>query len=194
MKKRNIAIFASGNGTNALKLIQHFKNHPEIQVGLIVSNSNKAGVIEIAKEHNIPFSVINRSLLANNSFMIALLNLYDIDFIVLAGFLLLMPPFLIKMFDQKMINIHPALLPKHGGKGMYGMNVHHAVLSEGDTESGITIHYVNEMYDRGKIIFQASCKVDKKDNAEKLSKKVQELEHKYYPEWTEKLVLQTRYI
>ncbi len=194
MKKRNIAIFASGNGTNALKLIQHFKNHPEIQVGLIVSNSNKAGVLDIAKEHNIPFSVINRSLLANNSFMIALLNLYDIDFIVLAGFLLLMPPFLIKMFDQKMINIHPALLPKHGGKGMYGMNVHQSVLDEGDTESGITIHYVNEMYDRGKIIFQAACKVDKKDNAEKLSKKVQELEHKHYPEWTEKLVLQTRYI
>lgn len=194
MKKKNIAIFASGNGTNALQLIKHFKNHPHIQVGLIVSNSSKAGVLKIAEDHNIPFSVVNKSLLANNGFMTALLNLYDIDFLVLAGFLLLMPPFLVKQFDQKMINIHPALLPKHGGKGMYGLQVHQAVINEGDTESGMTIHYVNEMYDRGKIIFQAKCKVDRRDNAEKLAKKVQELEHKYLPEWTEKLVMQTRYI
>ena len=194
MKKRKIAIFASGNGTNALQLIKHFKNHPSIQVGLIVTNSNKAGVISIAKEQNIPVSVVNKSLLANNSFMTAMLNLYDVDFIVLAGFLLLMPPFLVKLFDQKMINIHPALLPKFGGKGMFGLNVHQAVINEGEPETGITIHYVNEMYDRGKIIFQAKCKVERKDNAEKLSKKVQELEHQYLPEWTEKLVMQTRFI
>lgn len=194
MKKRKIAIFASGNGTNALQLINHFKNHSNIQVGLIVTNSNKAGVISIAKEHNIPVSVVNKSLLANNSFMTAMLNLYDVDFIVLAGFLLLMPPFLVKLFDQKMINIHPALLPKFGGKGMFGLNVHQAVINEGEPETGITIHYVNEMYDRGKIIFQAKCKVDRKDNAEKLSKKVQELEHQYLPEWTERLVQQTRFI
>ncbi len=194
MKKRKIAIFASGNGTNAAQLIKHFKNHPHIQVALIVSNSSKAGVLKVAKDNNVPVSVVNKSLLANNGFMTALLNLYDIDFIVLAGFLLLMPPFLVKLFDQKMINIHPALLPKHGGKGMFGSNVHQAVINDGDTESGISIHYVNEMYDRGKIIFQAKCKVDRRDNAEKLAKKVQELEHKYYPEWTEKLVLQTRFL
>ncbi len=194
MKKRKIAIFASGNGTNAAQLIKHFKSHPHIQVGLIVSNSTKSGVLKVAKDNNVPFSVVNKSLLANNGFMTALLNLYDVDFIVLAGFLLLMPPFLVKSFDQKLINIHPALLPKHGGKGMFGSNVHQSVINDGDTESGITIHYVNEMYDRGKIIFQAKCKVERKDNAEKLAKKVQELEHKYYPEWTEKLVLQTRFM
>jgi phosphoribosylglycinamide formyltransferase 1 len=179
-KKMKIVIFASGNGTNAAQLIKHFHNHSKIQVALIVTNSNKAGVVKVAVDNNIPFSVINKSLLANNGYTTALLNLYDIDFIVLAGFLLLMPPFLVKLYDQKMINIHPALLPKYGGKGMYGMNVHQAV--------------INEMYDRGKIIFQAKCKVDKKDNAEKLARKVQELEHKYYPEWTEKLVLQTRFL
>jgi phosphoribosylglycinamide formyltransferase 1 len=194
MKKRKIAIFASGNGTNAAQLIKHFKNHPEIQISLIVSNSTKAGVLDIAKDNNIPFSVVNKSLLANNGFMTALLNLYDVDFIVLAGFLLLMPPFLIKNFDQKMINIHPALLPKHGGKGMYGNHVHQSVINDGDVESGMTIHYVNEMYDRGKIVFQAKCKVERKDNAEKLAKKIQELEHKYLPEWTEKLVMQTRFM
>ena len=194
IKKRKIVIFASGNGTNAAQLIKHFHNHSQIQVGLIISNSSKAGVLKIATENNIPSSVINKSLLANNGYTTALLNLYDIDFIVLAGFLLLMPPFLVKSYDQKMINIHPALLPKYGGKGMYGANVHQAVINEGDLESGITIHYVNEMYDRGKIIFQSRCKVEKKDNAEKLAKKIQELEHKFYPEWTEKLVLQTRFL
>jgi phosphoribosylglycinamide formyltransferase-1 len=194
MKKRKIAIFASGNGTNAAQLIKHFKTHPEIQISLIVSNSTKAGVLKVAKDNNISFSVVNKSLLSNNGFMTALLNLYDVDFIVLAGFLLLMPAFLIKSYDQKMINIHPALLPKHGGKGMYGDFVHQAVINEGDPESGMTIHYVNEMYDRGKIIFQAKCKVDKKDNADKLAKKIQELEHKHLPEWTEKLVLQTRFM
>lgn len=194
MKKRKIAIFASGNGTNAEELIKHFKNHPDIQVGLILSSSSKAGVLKVAKDYNVPSSVVNKSLLSNNGYTTALLNLYDIDFIVLAGFLLLIPPFLVKQFDGKLINIHPALLPKHGGKGMYGLHVHQSVINEGDMESGITIHYVNEMYDRGKIIFQAKCKVDRRDNAEKLAKKVQELEHKYYPEWTEKLVLQTRFM
>ncbi|MDQ3142444.1 MAG: phosphoribosylglycinamide formyltransferase [Bacteroidota bacterium] len=194
MKKKKIAIFASGNGTNALQLINYFKNHDHIDIGMIITNHSKAGVIKLAKEHDIPFSIINKSLLANNSYMIALLNLYDINFITLSGFLLLMPPFMVKLFDHKMINIHPALLPKFGGKGMFGENVHKAVISAGETESGITIHYINEMYDQGKIIFQAKCNVDKKDNAEKLAKKVQELEHKHYPEWTEKLIMQMRYI
>lgn len=192
--KKKIAIFASGNGTNALQLLTHFKNNPNIQISLIVTNSSKAGVIKIANDHSVPYSVVNKSLLSNNSYMTSLLNLYDVDFIILAGFLLLVPPFLVKIYNQKMINIHPALLPKHGGKGMYGLNVHQAVITAGDAESGITIHYVNEMYDKGKIIFQATCKVDKKDNAEKLAKKVQELEHQHLPEWSEKLIMQMRYI
>ncbi|MBK7225173.1 MAG: phosphoribosylglycinamide formyltransferase [Saprospiraceae bacterium] len=194
MNKKKIAIFASGTGSNALQLIKHFKGNPNIQVALIVTNSSKAPVIKLAQENDVPFSVVNKSLLSNNSYMTSLLNLYDVDFIVLAGFLLLVPPFLVKIYNQKMINIHPALLPKHGGKGMFGMNVHQAVINSGDSESGITIHYVNEMYDKGKVIFQANVKVDKKDNAEKLSKKVQELEHKYLPEWSEKLIMQMRYI
>lgn len=193
MKKKKIAIFASGTGSNTAQLIKHFKTHPSIQIGLIISSSAKAPVIKIAEENSIPFSVVNRSLLANNSYMLSLLNLYDVEFIVLAGFVMLIPPFLVKQFDQKMINIHPALLPKYGGKGMFGLAVHQAVISSGDPESGITIHYVNEMYDQGKVIFQATCKVDRRDNAEKLSKKIQELEHKYLPEWTEKLVTQMRY-
>ena len=194
MKKKKVAVFASGNGTNALQLIKHFKNHSHIQIGLIVTNHSKAGVIKIAEENNIPFAVINKSLLANNSYMTALLNLYDVDFIVLAGFLLLVPPFLVELFDQKMINIHPALLPRHGGKGMFGMQVHQAVINDGDPETGITIHYVNELYDKGKIIFQATCKVEKKDNAEKIAKKVQELEHEHLPAWSEKLIMQMRYL
>lgn len=194
MNKKKIAIFASGTGSNALQLIKHFKNHPNIQVALIVTNSTKAPVIKVAQENDVPFSVVNKSLLSNNSYMTSLLNLYDVDFIVLAGFLLLVPPFLVKIYNQKMINIHPALLPKYGGKGMHGLNVHQAVISAGETETGITIHYVNEMYDKGKVIFQSTVKVDKKDNAEKLSKKVQELEHKYLPEWSEKLIMQMRYL
>ena len=194
MNKKKIAILASGTGSNALQLIKHFKNHPNIQVALIVTNSTKAPVIKVAQENDVPFSVVNKSLLSNNSYMTSLLNLYDVDFIVLAGFLLLVPPFLVKIYNQKMINIHPALLPKYGGKGMHGLNVHQAVISAGDTETGITIHYVNEMYDKGKVIFQSTVKVDKKDNAEKLSKKVQELEHKYLPEWSEKLIMQMRYL
>ncbi|NOT37934.1 MAG: phosphoribosylglycinamide formyltransferase [Saprospiraceae bacterium] len=193
MKKRRIAIFASGDGTNTEKLIKHFKNHSSISIELIISNSSKAGVIKLAQKNDIQYSVINKSLLTNNSYMTSLLNLYDIDFIVLAGFLLLMPPFLVKMYDQRMINIHPALLPKHGGKGMYGLNVHQSVISAGDLETGVTIHYVNESFDKGKIIFQEKLKVDRRDTAEKLSKKVQEIEHRVLPEWTEKLISQMSY-
>ena len=193
MKKRRIAIFASGEGTNTEKLIKHFKGNPNISVELIISNSTKAGVIKLAQKNEIQYSVINKSLLTNNSYMTSLLNLYDIDFVVLAGFLLLVPPFLVKMYDQRMINIHPSLLPKHGGKGMYGLNVHQSVISSGDPETGVTIHYVNESFDKGKIIVQEKVKVDRRDSAEKLAKKVQEVEHKLLPEWTEKLIKQMSY-
>lgn len=193
MKKRRIAIFASGEGTNTEKLIKHFKGNPNISVELIISNSTKAGVIKLAQKNEIQYSVINKSLLTNNSYMTSLLNLYDIDFIVLAGFLLLVPPFLVKMYDQRMINIHPSLLPKYGGKGMYGLNVHQSVISAGDSETGVTIHYVNESFDKGKIIVQEKVKVDRRDSAEKLAKKVQEVEHKLLPEWTEKLIKQMSY-
>ncbi|HMW39114.1 MAG: phosphoribosylglycinamide formyltransferase [Saprospiraceae bacterium] len=193
IKKKRIAVFASGEGTNAEKLIKHFKDNSRIHVELIVTNSSKAGVIKVAEKNGIAFSVINRSLLTNNSYMTSLLNLYDIDFIVLAGFLLLMPPFLVKLYDHRMINIHPALLPKHGGKGMFGLNVHQSVISSGESESGVTIHYVNESYDKGKVIYQEKVKVDRRDTAEKLSKKIQEVEHRVLPEITEKLIGEMSY-
>ncbi|MEO6189127.1 MAG: phosphoribosylglycinamide formyltransferase [Saprospiraceae bacterium] len=193
MKKRRIAIFASGEGSNALQLINYFKDNNHISIELIIANSTKAGVIKIAEKNGIQYSVINRSLLTNNSYMTSLLNLYDIDFIVLAGFLLLMPPFLVKVYDQRMINMHPALLPKHGGKGMFGLNVHQSVISSGDTETGVTIHYVNESYDKGKVLYQEKIKVDRRDTAEKLLKRVQEIEHRVLPEWTEKLIDQMSY-
>ena len=188
MNKKKIAIFASGTGSNALQLIKHFKNHPNIQVALIVTNSTKAPVIKVAQENDVPFSVVNKSLLSNNSYMTSLLNLYDVDFIVLAGFLLLVPPFLVKIYNQKMINIHPALLPKYGGKGMHGLNVHQAVISAGDTETGITIHYVNEEYDKGEIILQAKCEVKEDDTAETLSAKIRALEFEYFPKAIEKII------
>jgi len=193
IKKKRIAVFASGEGTNAEKLIKHFKDNSRIHVELIVTNSSKAGVIKVAEKNGIAFSVINRSLLTNNSYMTSLLNLYDIDFIVLAGFLLLMPRFLVKLYDHRMINIHPALLPKHGGKGMFGLNVHQSVISSGESESGVTIHYVNESYDKGKVIYQEKVKVDRRDTAEKLSKKIQEVEHRVLPEITEKLIGEMSY-
>lgn len=193
MKKRRIAIFASGEGSNALQLINYFKDNNHISIELIIANSTKAGVIKIAEKNGIQYSVINRSLLTNNSYMTSLLNLYDIDFIVLAGFLLLMPPFLVKVYDQRMINMHPALLPKHGGKGMFGLNVHQSVISSGDTETGVTIHYVNESYDKGKVLYQEKIKVDRRDTAEKLLKRVQEIEHRVLPVWTEKLIDQMSY-
>lgn len=193
IKKKRIAVFASGEGTNAEKLIKYFKDNSRIHVELIVTNSSKAGVIKVAEKNGIAFSVINRSLLTNNSYMTSLLNLYDIDFIVLAGFLLLMPPFLVKLYDHRMINIHPALLPKHGGKGMFGLNVHQSVISSGESESGVTIHYVNESYDKGKVIYQEKVKVDRRDTAEKLSKKIQEIEHRVLPEITEKLIGEMSY-
>lgn len=187
--KRNIAIFASGTGTNAKKIIEYFKNNEKIDVTLIVSNKSTAPVLHIAKENHIDTLIIDRHYFYKTQDILEIFNKYSVDFVVLAGFLLLVPSYLIKSFENRIINIHPALLPKYGGKGMYGMNVHKAVHEAREKESGITIHYVNENYDEGAIIFQAKCLVDADDRPEDIAAKVRILEHEYFPIITEQTIL-----
>lgn len=187
MKK--MAVFASGTGTNAQKIIDHFSlPGKKALVSLIVCNKPGAGVLKIAASENIPFLIIEKSRFFQGDAYLPELQSYQIDFIILAGFLWKVPQALIDAYPRRIINIHPALLPKYGGKGMYGSFVHEAVLAAGDTESGITIHYVDEHYDHGDILFQAKSQVDKNDNAETLSKKIHALEHKHYPEVIEKVI------
>lgn len=176
-----IAIFASGAGSNAQKIIDHFRNHSSIKVALIICNKPGAGVLSIAERENIPALLIEKEKFFRGDSYVPELKEKNIDFIVLAGFLWKIPPALIKAYTGKIINIHPALLPKYGGKGMYGHFVHEAVIASGDKESGITIHYVDEVYDHGKIIFQDKCAVLSTDTAESLAQKIHELEHKNFP-------------
>lgn len=178
----NIAIFASGTGSNARNIIGYFKNSTDVRVALIVSNKKDAGVLDIAREHDIPVQVIDRRMFYETEEILTILRRHKIDFIVLAGFLWLIPEYLVKAFDRKMVNIHPALLPKYGGKGMYGMRVHEAVKAAGETETGITIHYVNEHYDKGDFVFQTRCAVAAEDTPADIARKVQQLEHRYFPE------------
>jgi len=176
-----IAIFASGGGSNALKIIEHFEKLTLGRVGLVVSNKAEAGVLGIAASHDIPTQIIDRQMFYESAVILEVLKKYEIGLVVLAGFLWLVPEYLVRAFPRKIVNIHPALLPKYGGKGMYGMNVHKAVKAAGETESGITIHFVNDLYDEGDIVFQASCLILPEDSAETIAKKVLELEHKHFP-------------
>ncbi len=186
MTKKRIAIFASGSGSNAEKIAEYFKNHPTIEVSLILSNNPQAGVIARARKFQIPVVLFDRKTFYETDKITELLQNQHIDVVVLAGFMMLIPDEMVKAFPQKMVNIHPALLPKYGGKGMYGHFVHEAVVAAKETESGITIHYVNERYDEGAIIFQTSCPVVSADTPEDVAQKVQVLEHKHYPEVIEK--------
>lgn len=179
MTVSNIAIIASGSGTNAENIVRFFKGYPHINIKLILSNRGDAFVLERAKKHGIPTITFTRDEFNSKDF---LKNFDTIDLIVLAGFLWLVPPYLIKAFPGKIINIHPALLPKYGGKGMYGMKVHQAVIEKKEKESGISIHYVNEKYDEGNIIFQAKCPVEREDTPETLAAKIHQLEYKHFPE------------
>lgn len=187
-KITRIAIFASGAGSNARKIIEHLENHSSIQVALIVCNKPGAGVLGIAGEHNIEVLMIERERFLKGDAYIAELRQREIGFIVLAGFLWKVPEKLVTAYPDRIINIHPALLPKYGGKGMYGMKVHEAVIGAGEKESGITIHYVNEHFDEGKPIFQASCVIDENDTPETLALKIHELEHRHFPAIVEKVV------
>lgn len=176
-----IAIFASGNGTNAEHIAAYFSGHSQIRVALILSNREDAYVLKRAENLGIPSKVFNRKMFCQTDEVIQWLKDSSIHFIVLAGFLWLVPSRILNVYRGRIINIHPALLPDFGGKGMFGDAVHKAVLKAGVQTSGITIHYVDENYDHGNIIFQATCNVDSNDTPESLAEKIHQLEYKYYP-------------
>ena len=189
MKK--IAIFASGSGSNAENIIQYFAQKPQFCVKSVFCNVPDAYVLERAKKYRIPTFVFNREEFRNPDKVFRQLQEQEIDFIVLAGFLWLMPSFITAALPNKIVNIHPALLPAYGGKGMYGHYVHEAVIAAGEKESGITIHYVNDHYDQGAIIFQAKCPVLPTDTPDDLAARIHELEYRYFPEIIEKTILNT---
>lgn len=186
---RKIAIFASGSGSNAQNIAEYFSNHPEIRVGLILANKSDAFVLERAARLGIPSVVFNRHDFYETDHVISLLDDYKIDFIVLAGFLWFVPDNLMKKYNRKIVNIHPALLPRHGGKGMYGDKVHRAVIQSGDKQTGITVHYVNDHYDEGEIIFQDSFEILPADTAETIAQRVHQLEYKHFPRVIEEVIL-----
>ncbi len=185
---KNIAVFASGNGTNADNIIQYFNKTKTANICLIVCNNPEAGVIRIAQKNNVDFLIINKEQFFKGDSYVPALKDAHIDFIVLAGFLWKLPSTLIKVYQNKIINIHPALLPKFGGKGMYGSFVHEAVLDAKEKESGITIHFVDEFYDNGKTIFQITCPVLKDDTVNTLAKRIHALEYEYFPRVIEDVV------
>lgn len=187
MKKR-IAIFASGSGSNAQKIMEHFKYSDSAEVALVLSNNPDAYVLQRADNFEIPTHVFDKHDFYQTDEIVELLKRLEIDLVVLAGFLWLVPENLLKSFPNKIINIHPALLPKFGGKGMYGDRVHKAVLEAGEDEHGITIHFVNENFDEGEIIHQARFRVDPGDTLEILKFNGQQLEHTHYPKVIENLL------
>jgi phosphoribosylglycinamide formyltransferase-1 len=184
-----LAIFASGAGSNAQNIIEYFRHHDFIKIGLIVCNNPLAGVLAIAEKEKIPSLLIEKARFFNGDGYLETLAEKGIGFIVLAGFLWKVPLSLIRAFNGRIINIHPALLPGYGGKGMYGKHVHEAVIRDKKKESGITIHYVDEVYDHGNIIFQAKCGLDENDTPGSLAEKIHLLEHRWFPEIIEKSIV-----
>lgn len=187
MSKKRIAIFASGSGTNAENIFSYFSDNERVVLDSLWSNKAGAYALIRAEKHGIKTYIFNRDQFYNSTQVVDTLRKRKIDLIVLAGFLWLIPQNLIKGFT--IINIHPALLPKYGGKGMYGMNVHKAVVENKEKESGISIHYVNENYDEGKMIFQATCPVNEGDTPERVAEKVHELEYEHFPRVIEEVLL-----
>lgn len=186
MKK--LALFASGNGTNVQQIAEYFKSNPHVEISLVLTNNPKARVLNRAKNLGLPSLIFSREDLYNSSKILNILKEKNIDLIVLAGFLWLIPNNLIRAYIDKIINIHPALLPEYGGKGMYGHHVHEAVIKNKEKKSGITIHYVNEKYDDGQIIFQATVEIDKQDTPGSLAEKIHLLEKKYFPKVIEEVL------
>jgi len=184
----HLAIFASGAGSNAQAIINYFKNHPSIRIALIVSNKPQAGVLAIAERENIPSIIIEKEKFFRGDAYLPELKKATIDFIVLAGFLWKVPEKLIEAYRNAIVNIHPALLPKYGGKGMYGEKVHETVIANKEKESGITIHYVDEHYDNGDVILQSKCPVMEDDTPNSLAQRVHVLEHANYPKTIEKIL------
>ena len=191
MYQIKIAIFASGSGTNAENIVDFFKMDSHIKVSLILSNKNSAYVLERARKLGVKSTVFTADQLNNSTFVDSILAEEKIDAIILSGFLLKVPDRIIAKYSGRIINIHPALLPKFGGKGMYGMKVHKAVIDSGDTQSGITIHLVDEYYDNGKILFQSTCNVEPGDTPESLAEKIHKLEYRYFPEVIGKYLQET---
>jgi len=187
-QQTNIAIFASGGGSNAEALMTYFANHEKIKIALVITNVESAGVIAKAYKFGIPSRFIVKKDFLDAEIVSTLLSDFKINYIVLAGFLLLIPTYLINAFERRIVNIHPALLPAFGGKGMYGANVHKSVVAAKAKMTGITIHYCNADYDEGSIIFQAASKVFETDTAEDIAHKVLKLEHAYYPPTIERVV------
>lgn len=185
---QNLIIFASGTGTNALKIIDLFRNNPNVKVSLIVCNKQGAGVLDIAEKENIPTLLIEKEKFFRGDGYVDELKAYKPALIILAGFLWKLPPCLVQAFPRQIVNIHPALLPKYGGKGMYGHFVHEAVIASGDSETGITIHFVDELYDHGEYIFQAKVPVEPGDTPDAIAKKVQVLEHTHFPRVVKELL------
>tara|TARA_B100000945_G_C20282464_1_gene549318 strand:+ start:50 stop:622 length:573 start_codon:yes stop_codon:yes gene_type:complete len=185
---KNIAIFGSGKGSNAENIINYFTLHKSVSIKLIITNNKYAGIINVAKKKKINFLVLNKIKPFIDENILKKLTIHQINFIVLAGFLLKIPEIIITNFPNAIINIHPALLPNFGGKGMYGLNVHRSVLENKEKFSGITIHFINNEYDKGKIIFQAKCAVLKNDTPKLLAKRIQKLEHQFYPIIIEKIL------
>jgi phosphoribosylglycinamide formyltransferase-1 len=188
MGEARIAIFASGSGTNAEQIMQRFQRHDKIEVVLVLSNNGDAYVLERARKFKVLSKVFTRTQFRESTEVLQWLLEAGVTHLVLAGFMWLMPESIIKYYPGKIINIHPALLPKFGGKGMYGHHVHEAVKAAGEKETGITIHLVNEKYDEGKILFQASCPVDANDSPDQIADKVHELEYRHYATQIEKWI------
>ena len=188
MSKYKIAILVSGAGTNAINIIQYFENNSIAEVVLVISNKTDALAVEKAQNKGVKAVVFNNESFKKNSAVLNYLRSESIDFIVLAGFLLKIPNDIISAYANKIVNLHPSLLPKYGGKGMYGKRVHRAVIEAQESESGISIHFVNKEYDEGTIIFQAKVIVEKGDSVEILAKKIQQLEHRFFPRVIEQTI------
>ena len=187
MKKR-IAIFASGSGSNAQKIMEYFKKHQDAEIAIVLTNNSEAYVLQRADNFEIPSHIFDKHEFYKTDDIVKLLKNLQINLIVLAGFLWLIPDNLLKAFPNKIINIHPALLPKYGGKGMYGDKVHQAILDAGEEESGITIHYINEHFDEGESIHQSRFKIEQGDDIEMIKFKGQQLEHLHYPKVVDQLL------
>ncbi|HQL52643.1 MAG: phosphoribosylglycinamide formyltransferase [Patescibacteria group bacterium] len=186
---KNISIWASGNGSNAENIIKYFNNHKKIRIDHIICNNSKAGVIECAQRLNIDCFVFSKKDFSEGNAVLNKIIERKTNYIILSGFLQMVPTNIINKFPNAIINIHPALLPDFGGKGMYGNHVHEAVINAKKNESGITIHLVDEIYDHGKIIFQKKCKINKNETPESLAKKIHKLEYKYFPKVIENFIL-----
>lgn len=188
MRKKRVAIFASGSGSNAMNLINHFNGHTNTEISFVLTNNSNAGIIQTAKQESVEMIVLSNEDVAQGDVLLSICEEAEIDWIVLAGYLRLVPADLINAYEGRIINLHPALLPKFGGKGMYGQHVHQAVVESRETESGITIHFVNSEFDKGRIIAQFKCEVKRQDTAEDVDRKIRILEQSYLPTVIEKTI------